>query len=107
MEGPAEKLGLYSQNEGENLSGSHMNMDVNSLPSLLCSGRFQILPKDLKIPVSQVRVEKWSCRGTCRVFWLQCLAHGALSKQGSILGFGCLEGTQTTSRAVKQSDISK
>lgn len=63
MEGPAEKLGLYSQNEGENLSGSHMNMDVNSLPSLLCSGRFQILPKDLKIPVSQVRVEKWSCKG--------------------------------------------
>lgn len=43
MEAPAEKLGLYGQNEDENISSSHMNMNANRLPSLRSSGRFQIL----------------------------------------------------------------
>lgn len=72
------QLGLYSQNEDENFSSSRMNIDANRAPPVLSSGRFQILQKDLKIPASQVRVEKWSCRGTCRAIWLQCWSRGAL-----------------------------
>jgi len=56
VETPAEKLGLYGQNEGENLSSFHMKVDANRLPSQQSSGRFEILQKDLKILVSQVRV---------------------------------------------------
>lgn len=29
MEAAVEKLGLYGQNEGENFSSSHMDMDAN------------------------------------------------------------------------------